>query len=221
MIKGGSTARLALLFRMVDEGIVSFSVAAGFLVAVPLCAVQGSWIVEWSFGMFVATWVLAFLTAYPFVCVLLNTCYLTAPPDDAVRAAAGKRMEAATIFAGAFGVLCAALLTVPSHVDSAVETGPVDGLAIVGVGMLACLAWYAAARFLPRVGEPSASTMPALAALLVASTAFGLLCTVCSGLVWKALVMLYPFNLLLILAKHLRTRLHERRRGRARRLLRR
>lgn len=206
---------------MVDEGIVSFSVAAGFLVAVPLCAVQGSWLVEWSFSMFLATWVLAFLTAYPFVCVLLNTCYLTAPPDDVARVAAGRRMEAATVAAGAFGVLCAALLTAPSRVETAVGSGSVDGLAVVGVGMLACLVWYAAARFLPKGAETSASTIPALAALLVASTAFGLICTASAGLVWNVLVLLYPLNLLLILAKHLRTRLHERRGERAHRLLRR
>lgn len=209
MSKGGSTARFALLLRMVDEGIVSFSVAAAFLVAVPLCAVQGSWLVEWSFGVFVATWVLAFLTAYPFVCALLNACYLTASPDDAARAAAGKRMETATIAAGAFGVLCAALLTSPSRVDAAAA----DALAVVGAGMLACLAWHAATRVRAKgdCSDPSASSMAALSALVASSTAFGLICTACSALVWKVLVLLYPFNLALILVKHLRAQMHARR----------
>lgn len=205
--------------RMVDEGIVSFSVATGFLLAVPLCAVQGSWLVEWSFGMFVATWALAFLTAYPFVCALLNACFLTAPPDDLVRAAAGRRMEAATIAAGAFGVLCAAILTVPSRVGSSAA----GALAAVGAVMLACLAWYGSTRLPSNGGGSSPSSLAPLASLLASSTAFGLVCIVGSALVWKILVLLYPFNLLLILAKHLKARLHARRaeRGGARRLVRR
>ena len=86
---------------MVDEGVVSFSVAASFLAAVPLCAIQGSWLAEWSFDLFFATWILASLAAYPFVCALLNAYFLAALPVDRERMAASGRMETATIVAGA------------------------------------------------------------------------------------------------------------------------
>ena len=72
---------------MVDEGVVSFSVAASFLAAVPLCAIQGSWLAEWSFDLFFATWILASLAAYPFVCALLNAYFLAALPVDRERMA--------------------------------------------------------------------------------------------------------------------------------------
>ena len=96
MNEGGITARLSLFFRMVDEGVVSFSVAASFLAAVPLCAIQGSWLAEWSFDLFFATWILASLAAYPFVCALLNAYFLAALPVDRERMAASGRMETAT-----------------------------------------------------------------------------------------------------------------------------
>ena len=37
--------------------------------------------------------------------------------------------------------------------------------------------------------------------MIVSSTTFGLVCTVGTGLVWKILVLMYPLNLLLVLAK--------------------
>ena len=152
---------------MVDEGVVSFSVAASFLAAVPLCAIQGSWLAEWSFDLFFATWILASLAAYPFVCALLNAYFLAALPVDRERMAASGRMET-----------------------------------FVGAGMLACLFWYATARFRSKsAASPGSEAMAALSALIVSSTTFGLVCTVGTGLVWKILVLMYPLNLLLVLAK--------------------
>ncbi len=172
---------------MVDEGVVSFSVAASFLAAVPLCAIQGSWLAEWSFDLFFATWILASLAAYPFVCALLNAYFLAALPVDRERMAASGRMETATIVAGAFGLLCAASTA---------------GRTFVGAGMLACLFWYATARFRSKsAASPGSEAMAALSALIVSSTTFGLVCTVGTGLVWKILVLMYPLNLLLVLAK--------------------
>ena len=86
---------------MVDEGVVSFSVAASFLAAVPLCAIQGSWLAEWSFDLFFATWILAFLAAYPFVCALLNAYFLAALPVDRERMAASVPLQ---LFARAIAV---------------------------------------------------------------------------------------------------------------------
>ena len=154
---------------MVDEGVVSFSVAASFLAAVPLCAIQGSWLAEWSFDLFFATWILASLAAYPFVCALLNAYFLAALPVDRERMAASGRMETATIVAGAFGLLCAACPTARFRSKSA--------------------------------ASPGSEAMAALSALIVSSTTFGLVCTVGTGLVWKILVLMYPLNLLLVLAK--------------------
>ena len=122
-MKDGITARLSLFFRMVDEGVVSFSVAASFLAAVPLCAIQGSWLAEWSFDLFFATWILASLAAYPFVCALLNAYFLAALPVDRERMAASGRMETATIVAGAFGLLCAACLTDSSRMETVSTAG--------------------------------------------------------------------------------------------------
>ena len=168
---------------MVDEGVVSFSVAASFLAAVPLCAIQGSWLAEWSFDLFFATWILAFLAALPV---------------DRERMAASGRMETATIVAGAFGLLCAACLTDSSRM----ETVSTAGRTFVGAGMLACLFWYATARFRSKsAASPGSEAMAALSALIVSSTTFGLVCTVGTGLVWKVLVLMYPLNLLLVLAK--------------------
>ena len=165
---------------MVDEGVVSFSVAASFLAAVPLCAIQGSWLAEWSFDLFFATWILAFLAAYPFVCALLNAYFLAALPVDRERMAASGRMETATIVAGAFGLLCAACLTDSSRM----ETVSTAGRTFVGAGMLACLFWYATARFRSKsAASPGAEAMTALSALIVSSTTFGLVCTVGTGLV--------------------------------------
>ena len=198
MNEGGITARLSLFFRMVDEGVVSFSVAASFLAAVPLCAIQGSWLAEWSFDLFFATWILASLAAYPFVCALLNAYFLAALPVDRERMAASGRMETATIVAGAFGLLCAACLTDSSRM----ETVSTAGRTFVGAGMLACLFWYATARVRSKsAASPGSEAMAALSALIVSSTTFGLVCTVGTGLVWKILVLMYPLNLLLVLAK--------------------
>ena len=196
-------ARIAPLLRMVDEVVVSFSVAAGFLAAVPLCAVQGSLLVEWSPDLFLSTWLLAFLAVYPFVCALLNARYLLASPGDASKAAASERMETVTVVAGAFGVLCAAALVSTLRLDT---TSP-GGLAAAGLGMVAGLIWYAASRILPRGREGST---PALAFLLAASAVFGLIGTVGAGFSWKVLVLLYPLNLLLVLAKLVRRSRHRR-----------
>ena len=164
----------------------------------PLCAIQGSWLAEWSFDLFFATWILAFLAAYPFVCALLNAYFLAALPVDRERMAASGRMETATIVAGAFGLLCAACLTDSSRM----ETVSTAGRTFVGAGMLACLFWYATARFRSKsAASPGSEAMTALSALIVSSTTFGLVCTVGTGLVWKILVLMYPLNLLLVLAK--------------------
>ena len=115
---------------------------------------------------------MAFLAAYPFVCALLNAYFLAALPVDRERMAASGRMETATIVAGAFGLLCAACLTDSSRM----ETVSTAGRTFVGAGMLACLFWYATARF-----RSKSAASP--------------------GLVWKILVLMYPLNLLLVLAK--------------------
>ena len=171
---------------MVDEGVVSFSVAASCLAAVPLCAIQGSWLAEWSFDLFFATWILASLAAYPFVCALLNAYFLAALPVDRERMAASGRMETATCLTD----------------SSRMETVSTAGRTFVGAGMLACLFWYATARFRSKsAASPGSEAMAALSALIVSSTTFGLVCTVGTGLVWKILVLMYPLNLLLVLAK--------------------
>lgn len=136
--------------------------------------------------------------AYPFVCALLNAYFLAALPVDRERMAASGRMETATIVAGAFGLLCAACLTDSSRM----ETVSTAGRTFVGAGMLACLFWYATARFRSKsAASPGSEAMAALSALIVSSTTFGLVCTVGTGLVWKNLVLMYPLNLLLVLAK--------------------
>lgn len=196
---------------MVDEGIVSFSVAVGFVAAIPLCALQGSWLVEWSLIVFFATWIFSFLTAYPFVCALLSAYYLLASFREVSKAEAGSRMEAATVIAGAFGVLCAAFLASSSRVDATIVSGSAGEFALAGLGMIACVLWYAATHFLSKDAEASPSAIAALALLLAASTMFGLVSTAGSSSFWMGLVLLYPFNLLLILAKQSTARMRARR----------
>lgn len=200
--------RLAPLSRMVDEGIVPFFMAACFVAAVPLCAIQGRWLVEWSPILFFAIWFIAFLTACPFVCALLNARYLLASPDDPAKTKAGARMEAVTVATGAFGVLCAAVLASSARAGLAAAPASVGVLAVTGLGMLACLLWYVIARFVSGAVKPSMSAIAALAALIATSMAFGLVVTDEIGLAWRFLALMYPLNLLLMLAKLIGTLLH-------------
>lgn len=194
----------ASLSRVIDEAVVTVSVAATFVASVPLCAIQGIWLVVWSPVLFFIIWPLAFLAVYPFVCALLGTRYLLASPDDSVKPKAGERMEAVTVAAGAFGVLCVAALTFFLGVGSVAANVSVGVLAVTGMGMLACLLWYAIARFASGAGRSSMLAVAALAALIATSTVFGFVVTDEAGLAWRVLALMYPINLSLVLAKLVR-----------------
>lgn len=124
---------------------------------------------------------------------------LAALPVDRERMAASGRMETATIVAGAFGLLCAACLTDSSRM----ETVSTAGRTFVGArhARRACSGMRRLVSDRNRPASPGSEAMAALSALIVSSTTFGLVCTVGTGLVWKILVLMYPLNLLLVLAK--------------------
>ena len=182
---------------MVDEGVVSFSVAASFLAAVP-CAPSREAGLPSVFRPVLRYMDLGVPGGLPF---RLRTAERLLPGGSACRSRAdgGQRAHGdGNDRRWGVGLLCAACLTDSSRM----ETVSTAGRTFVGAGMLACLFWYATARFRSKsAASPGSEAMAALSALIVSSTTFGLVCTVGTGLVWKILVLMYPLNLLLVLAK--------------------
>ncbi|MFQ9181492.1 MAG: hypothetical protein ACLR3C_17640 [Eggerthella lenta] len=126
---------------------MSFSVAASFLAAVPLCAIQGSWLAEWSFDLssLHGSWRPWRLTL---VCALLNAYFLAALPVDRERMAPAAHGDG-NDRRWAFGLLCAVFDGFVSHGNG------VDGWAHVrGRRTLACLFWYATARSTKSAASP-------------------------------------------------------------------
>lgn len=195
------------LIRLFDEHAVTLSVSASFIAAIPMVLMQLGKFGAVSPVQFVIFTLVAVSITFPLACSAMNARYLVVSDCCKQCIDAGVRMETATIVVGALGILCStAFLFVvePDIVDSA----EIGWMLASGVMIILAIIGFFLSRSLDDLHEKANRAMIALAVQFVASIVFETFLLSYSDALLAALLLLYPANVALILAKRFRIARH-------------